>query len=54
VEGALAGLRDRAGQTLGLGIIRRVDTAMQRLRVEADVPEAEVAAVVIGRERYPT
>jgi polynucleotide 5'-hydroxyl-kinase GRC3/NOL9 len=53
LEGAVAGLLDRAGQTLGLGIVRHVDPATRLLRVDADVPEAEVAAVVIGRERYP-
>jgi polynucleotide 5'-kinase involved in rRNA processing len=53
VEGAVAGLLDGAGQTLGLGIVRRVDAATRLLRIDADVPEAEVAAVVIGRERYP-
>jgi polynucleotide 5'-kinase involved in rRNA processing len=53
VEGAVVGLLDRAGRTLGLGIVRHVDPATRLLRVDADVPEAEVAAVVIGRERYP-
>jgi polynucleotide 5'-hydroxyl-kinase GRC3/NOL9 len=54
LPGTLAGLLDGTGQTLGLGIVRGVDTATGRLRVDADVPEAEVAAVVIGRERYST
>jgi polynucleotide 5'-hydroxyl-kinase GRC3/NOL9 len=53
VGGLLAGLLDRDGQTLGLGIVRQLDPDTGLLQVDADVPEAEVAAVVIGRERYP-
>jgi polynucleotide 5'-hydroxyl-kinase GRC3/NOL9 len=50
--GALVGLDDREGRTLGLGWIRAIDLAGARLTVETRVDGSHVAAVTIGRERY--
>jgi polynucleotide 5'-hydroxyl-kinase GRC3/NOL9 len=52
-EGTLAGLLDRTRVTLGLGLVRGIDVVAGVIHVEATIPEAEVATVVIGRESYP-
>lgn len=53
LELALAGLEDRTRTTLGLGVVRGIDAGTGVLRIDTNVPEAEVVAVVIGREPYP-
>jgi polynucleotide 5'-hydroxyl-kinase GRC3/NOL9 len=50
--GALVGLEDGEGRTLGLGWISAVDVTGARLTVETAVDGGRVAAVAIGRERY--
>ena len=50
--GALVGLDDPEGRTLGLGWISAIDAARARVTVETRVDAARVAAVAIGRERY--
>jgi polynucleotide 5'-hydroxyl-kinase GRC3/NOL9 len=50
-QGVLAGLDDLHRETLGLGIVRSIDFAKQALVVETPVPEADIAAVRIGRHR---
>jgi polynucleotide 5'-hydroxyl-kinase GRC3/NOL9 len=54
VEGALAGLLDRTRATLGLGIVRDVDDGTGMLHLDATIPAATIASVLLGRERYPT
>jgi polynucleotide 5'-hydroxyl-kinase GRC3/NOL9 len=50
-QGVLAGLDDRHRETLGLGIVRAVDFAKQTMVVETTVPEADIAAVRLGRHK---
>ena len=50
--GALVGLDDADGRTLGLGWISAIDAAKGRVTVETRVDGARVAGVAIGRERY--
>lgn len=50
-QGLLAGLDDARRETLGLGVVRDIDFAKQVMVVETAVPEAEVAAVRIGRHK---
>lgn len=50
--GALVGLEDPRGATLGLGWISAVDPAGGWLTVQTAVDGGRVAAVAIGRERY--
>jgi polynucleotide 5'-hydroxyl-kinase GRC3/NOL9 len=52
LAGALAGLLDRNRATLGLGRVCRIDVNKRVIHVDTCVPEAEVTAVVIGREKY--
>ena len=51
-EGALAGLEDTSRATLGLGRVRGIDVSKRIIHIDTCVPEAEVAAVLIGREKY--
>ncbi|MBI3636826.1 MAG: hypothetical protein HY216_11565 [Candidatus Rokubacteria bacterium] len=51
LRGALAGLHDAAGETLGVGVIREVDEAAGTLRVETTVPAERVARVEVERDR---
>lgn len=53
LEGAVAGLADHAGDTLGLGVVREVDAAAPALVVLTPVAGAGVVTVTLGRERYP-
>lgn len=48
-QGVLAGLDDAQRETLGLGVVRAFDFAKQALVIETPVPEAEIAAVRLGR-----
>jgi polynucleotide 5'-hydroxyl-kinase GRC3/NOL9 len=50
-QGVLAGLDDRGRETLGLGVVRAVDFAKQTMVVETSVPEADIAAVRLGRHK---
>lgn len=50
-QGVLAGLDAANRETLGLGIVRSIDFAKQTLVVETAVPEAEIAAVRLGRHK---
>jgi polynucleotide 5'-hydroxyl-kinase GRC3/NOL9 len=50
-QGVLAGLDDAARETLGLGVVRSIDFAKQTMVVETPVPEAEIAAVRLGRHK---
>jgi polynucleotide 5'-hydroxyl-kinase GRC3/NOL9 len=50
--GALAGLAGQDRETLGLGVVRSIDFAKQVLVVETAVPEAEIALVRIGRQKF--
>lgn len=52
-DGTLVGLLDRTRATLGLGLVRGIDVVAGVIHVEATIPEAEVATVVIGRESFP-
>ncbi len=49
--GALAGLYDADGETVGLAVVRDVDEVAGHLTVELTIAPARVAAVVAGRER---
>jgi polynucleotide 5'-hydroxyl-kinase GRC3/NOL9 len=51
LEGMLVGLENSARTTLGLGLLRGIDADKQVIHIDTPVPEAEVAAVVIGREK---
>ena len=51
-QGALAGLDDAGGETLGLGIVRSIDFAKQVLLVETTVLESAIAGVRIGRQKF--
>ena len=51
-QGALAGLDDADGETLGLGVVRSVDFTKQVLGVETSVPESAIASVRIGRHKF--
>jgi polynucleotide 5'-hydroxyl-kinase GRC3/NOL9 len=53
VEGVLVGLDDHAGRTRVLGWVRAVDARKARLTIETAVDGETIAAVTIGRERYP-
>lgn len=53
LEGALAGLEDAGRELLGLGIVKAIDFRNRRLVGESSVPAAQVAAVTIGRQKYP-
>jgi polynucleotide 5'-hydroxyl-kinase GRC3/NOL9 len=50
-QGVLAGLDDAGRETLGLGVVRSIDFAKQTMVVETPVPEAEIAAVRLGRHK---
>jgi polynucleotide 5'-hydroxyl-kinase GRC3/NOL9 len=50
-QGMLAGLDDERRETLGLGVVRAIDFAKRSLVVDTPVPEAEVAAVRLGRHK---
>lgn len=50
-QGVLAGLDDGRRETLGLGVVRAVDFAKQVMVVETTVPEADIAAVRVGRHK---
>jgi polynucleotide 5'-hydroxyl-kinase GRC3/NOL9 len=50
-QGVLAGLDDARRETLGLGVVRSIDFAKQTMVVETPVPEAEIAAVRLGRHK---
>lgn len=52
LEGALVGLEDARGDTLGIGWVRRAEPARGRLAVETPVAGDAIAAVAIGREPY--
>jgi polynucleotide 5'-hydroxyl-kinase GRC3/NOL9 len=52
MEGVLAGLENTSRATLGLGRVRAIDVSKRIIHIESCVPGAEVAAVVIGREKY--
>jgi polynucleotide 5'-hydroxyl-kinase GRC3/NOL9 len=52
MEGVLAGLEDASRATLGLGRVRAIDVSKRIIHIDSCVPGAEVAAVVIGREKY--
>lgn len=52
LEGALAGLESTTRATLGLGRVRGIDVDRRIIHVDTGVSGAEVAAVVIGREKY--
>ncbi len=49
---ALAGLDDARRETIGLGVVRAIDFAKQTLVLETVVPEASIAAVRIGRQKF--
>jgi polynucleotide 5'-hydroxyl-kinase GRC3/NOL9 len=51
-EGALVGLENTSRATLGLGRVRGIDVSKRVIHIDTCVPEAEVAAVLIGREKY--
>jgi polynucleotide 5'-hydroxyl-kinase GRC3/NOL9 len=51
-HGALAGLDNADRETVGLGIVRSFDFAKQLLVLETPVPEASIAAVTIGRQKF--
>lgn len=51
-QGALAGLDDARRETIGLGVVRAIDFAKQTLALETGVPEASIAAVKIGRQKF--
>jgi polynucleotide 5'-hydroxyl-kinase GRC3/NOL9 len=51
-EGTLAGLDDASGQTLGVGLVRRIDFVERVLSVETSVEAKAVASVALGREKY--
>lgn len=54
VEGALAGVENAAGETLGLGRVIRVDRSASAVTVETPVAERAIAAVVVGWETFPS
>ena len=47
--GLLVGLDDRAGETLGLGVLRQVDLAGRALLVDTPIPGGLVTGVRLGR-----
>jgi polynucleotide 5'-hydroxyl-kinase GRC3/NOL9 len=49
----VAGLEDGGRETLGLGVVRRVDFTKRAMVVETSVPEATIAGVRLGRHRVP-
>lgn len=53
LEGALAGLDNPTRETLGLGVVRGLDFGKPSLTVETSVPAEAIAAVTIGREKFP-
>ena len=52
-DSALVGLEDRARDTLGLAVVRRMDAEKGTLHVDTPVPEERIAVVRIGRETSP-
>src|SRR5262249_30032888 len=50
-QGVLAGLDDAGRETVGLGVVRAIDFAKQTMVVETPVPEADIAAVRLGRHK---
>jgi polynucleotide 5'-kinase involved in rRNA processing len=50
-QGVLVGLDNAQRETVGLGVVRSIDFAKQTLVVETPVPEAEIAAVRMGRHK---
>lgn len=51
-EDVLAGLDDTSLETLGLGVVERIDFAERALTLETCVSAERIASVTIGRERY--
>ncbi|MBI4608732.1 MAG: hypothetical protein HY726_06985 [Candidatus Rokubacteria bacterium] len=51
-QGALAGLDNADRETVGLGVVRAVDFGKQLLVIETAVPEASIASVTIGRQKF--
>lgn len=51
-QGALAGLDDARRETVGLGVVRAIDFAKQTLVLETAIPEASIAAIRIGRQKF--
>jgi len=54
LEGALVGLDDAAGDTLGLGAIRAVDAIERALVVDTPVRDAPIAGLRWGRDVLPS
>lgn len=52
LDGALVGLLDAAGETLGIGRLAGINVARRTLTVETPVGADAVARVVVGRETY--
>jgi polynucleotide 5'-hydroxyl-kinase GRC3/NOL9 len=51
-QGALAGLDNAERETIGLGVVWEIDFAKQMLVLETTVPEAAIAIVKIGRQKF--
>ncbi len=49
----LAGLENRERETVGLGVVRSVDSAKQIMVIETPVAEAAIASIRIGRHKLP-
>jgi polynucleotide 5'-hydroxyl-kinase GRC3/NOL9 len=54
LEGALAGLESADGETVGIGLVRRLDLERHRLDVLTTAPPGAIAAITIGRIRVET
>jgi polynucleotide 5'-hydroxyl-kinase GRC3/NOL9 len=52
LEGMIAGLDSRDRETLGLGVVRRLDPVARAIDLDTPVPADAIAAVAIGRERF--
>jgi polynucleotide 5'-kinase involved in rRNA processing len=52
LEGVLVGLDDAELETLGLGVVERIDFAARTMTIATGVRVEAIAAVTIGRERY--
>jgi polynucleotide 5'-kinase involved in rRNA processing len=50
--GALAGLDDASLDTLGLGVVDRIDFGARTMTVTTSVAPERIASVSVGRERY--
>jgi polynucleotide 5'-hydroxyl-kinase GRC3/NOL9 len=51
-QGVLAGLDNAERETLGLGVVRAFDFAKQLLVIDTAVPEASIASVTLGRQKF--